>query len=80
MVRPILEYASPVWSPHTKKDVLKLERVQRQSVKFIQSDYSTYSSASNMLNTLNLSDLSYQRYKASKIKNNLILNALIYSE
>jgi ribonuclease P/MRP protein subunit RPP40 len=28
-VRPILEYASPVWSPHIKRDVVLLEKVQR---------------------------------------------------
>ena len=26
-VRPILEYCSPVWSPHLKKDIEALERV-----------------------------------------------------
>ena len=29
MVRPHLEYACPVWAPHTAKDILELERVQR---------------------------------------------------
>ncbi len=28
-VRPVLEYASPVWSPHLKKDIDFLERVQK---------------------------------------------------
>ena len=28
-VRPILEYCSPVWSPHLKKDIEALERVQK---------------------------------------------------
>ena len=29
LVVPVLKYASPVWSPHTKKDTQKLELVQR---------------------------------------------------
>ena len=33
MVRPILEYAAVVWSPHKKKNVRKLERVQRAATK-----------------------------------------------
>ena len=29
IVRPHLEYVCPVWVPHTAKDILELERVQR---------------------------------------------------
>ena len=29
MIRPELEYAEVIWSPHKKKHVLKLERIQR---------------------------------------------------
>jgi hypothetical protein len=32
-VRPILEYGSEVWNPYLKKDVLKLESVQRRFTK-----------------------------------------------
>ena len=32
-VRPILEYASPVWPPHFTKDIDSLERVQRRFTK-----------------------------------------------
>ena len=32
-VRPILEYASPIWSPHSIKDIDALERVQRRFTK-----------------------------------------------
>ena len=30
IVRPVLEYAAPVWNPYLVKDVLALERVQRR--------------------------------------------------
>ena len=31
LVRPILEYASPVWSPHLAKDIHEIENVQRRA-------------------------------------------------
>ena len=35
MIRPKLEYAAVVWSPHKKKDVRKLERIQRAATKMV---------------------------------------------
>ena len=32
-VRPILEYNSPIWSPHLSKDVASIERVQQYFTK-----------------------------------------------
>ena len=29
LVRPILEYALPVWSPHLAKDIHEIEKVQK---------------------------------------------------
>ena len=34
LVRPILEYCSPVWSRHLKKDIDILEKVQRHASRF----------------------------------------------
>ena len=34
MVRPIIEFASPVWDPHTALHVNKIESIQRSAVRF----------------------------------------------
>ena len=38
-VRPILEYASTVWDPHTKELTTQLEMVQRRAARFVTADY-----------------------------------------
>ena len=35
MIRPKLEYAEVIWFPHKKKDVLKLERIQRIATRMV---------------------------------------------
>ena len=34
LVRPILQYCSPLWSPHFKKDSAILEKVQRRTLRY----------------------------------------------
>ena len=35
LIRPRLEYAAVVWSPHRKKDIKKLERIQKIATKMV---------------------------------------------
>ena len=48
IVRPQLEYASPVWDPHTKDDIQKIESVQRRAARWVLGDYSPYSSVTKV--------------------------------
>ena len=33
LVRPQLEYAAPVWTPHLKSQILKIEKVQKRALR-----------------------------------------------
>ena len=61
----------------TKKDINKVERVQRQSARFIMGNYSSYSSVSNMIEILNLQSLEHRRSNASIILFYKTINNLI---
>ena len=41
MVRPILEYASPLWDPYQQTDIKALEQAQRRAARYVFNDYST---------------------------------------
>ena len=63
LVRSTLEYGSVVWDPHLRKDVDKLEKVQRKAARFIKGDYHSREpgSMSRMLNELDLPTLESRR-------------------
>ena len=52
LVRPQLEYASTVWSPHTDLDINKLESLQRRDARWVTGEYQYTSSVSTMLQDL----------------------------
>ena len=51
-MRPIPEYSSPVWSPHTKSNIHKIEMVQRRAACRTLCRFSSYDSVSDMLGDL----------------------------
>ena len=64
LVRPILEYASPAWDPHTATNINKLEAVQRRAARFTMGDYKTTSSTSQMISDLGWPSLQQRRVDA----------------
>ena len=61
IVRPQLEYASPVWDSHTKDDIHKIESVQRRAARRVLGDYSPYSSVTDMIGKLGWRNLEQPR-------------------
>ena len=49
-----LEYCSVVWSPYTKRNIVKLERVQRRATKFILKCDDPYDIRLKKLNLMSL--------------------------
>ena len=48
LVRPQLEYCSPIWDPHHKKNIQKIEAVQNRAARYVNNDYSQHSSVTTM--------------------------------
>ena len=61
VVRPQLEYASSVWSPHTDTAIQQIEKVQRRAARWVKRDYSRTSSVTAMLQSLNWRRLDLRR-------------------
>ena len=61
LVRSNVEYCSVVWSPYTKKNTEKLEKVQKRATKFILKTEDNYEAR---LKKLNLMSLENRRFLA----------------
>ena len=61
LIRPQLEYASTVWSPHTAADAYKIESVQRRAARWTCHDYLQISSVTKMLGDLHWRPLNQRR-------------------
>ena len=63
-VRPVLEYASSVWDPHTRKEIEQIEKVQRRAARFVTNNYKRTDSVSDMIKKLRWQTLEQRRKKA----------------
>jgi hypothetical protein len=76
LVRPVIEYASCVWDPHTAEDINTLENVQRRAARWVSHRFRQTSSVDNMLQDLEWPTLQARRRRARlimfyKVHNNL---------
>ena len=78
LVRPIIEYAAPVWDPYTQRNIYKIEMVQRRAARFVCGRYHNTSSVSEMLQDLEWPSLQQRREMLRlvlfyKIHHNLVI-------
>ena len=64
-IRLIVEYASPVWHPHTKRNTNKIKMVQRRCACYVTGNFCLTSSVTFLLNSLNWPTLEerWQQYR-----------------
>ena len=74
LVRPHLDYAMPVWSPHLKKHIIAIENAQRRATK--QLPGMTNLSYEHRLRILGLPTLTYRRYRGDMIECHKITHGL----
>ena len=51
-IRPIVECASPVWDPHTKRNTNKIEMVQHRCARYVTGNFYRTSSVTSLCNCL----------------------------
>ena len=77
MVKPILEYAAVILSPHTRRDTNMIERSQRQAARFVMNNFSSYVSVTQMLTSLNWPTLAQCRQQKRTIMTFKIIHNLV---
>ena len=65
LVWPKLEYAAPIWSPHLKLQINRIEKVQRIAARWTCRRWRNTSSVSEMLDELEWPSLEAQRDQSS---------------
>ena len=61
-IRPMVEYASTIWDPHTRRNINKLEQVQRHSAHYVTGNHDYTSSISAMVYDLEWTTLEQCRH------------------
>jgi len=72
LVRPVVDYCIPVWRPNARKDITKLEKIQKRFTKMI--DGCKKLSYEQRLSKLKLTSLEDRHYRADMIQVFKILN------
>ena len=61
LLRPKLEYSSPIWNPHTSSQINHLERIQHYAARFVANDHRRTTSPTTLVLTLNWQTIERRR-------------------
>ena len=67
-IRPIVEYATTTWDPHTQRNIKKVEQVQRSSDRFVTNIYDRTHSVTFILN-----DIEWSSLRSRRVQNRLAM-------
>ena len=67
LIRPKLEYATPIWHPHVKTQIDQVEKVQRTAARWTCRRWRNQSHVGDMLNELEWPSLEERREQSSLI-------------
>ena len=81
LVRPLVEYASPVWDPYHQTEIDRIEMVQRRAARYVTNSHNNRSSVNQMLEHLQWKSLEQRRKDAKltmmyKYNTNLLLSIM----
>ena len=77
LVRPKLEHASPIWNPHTRSQINRLERIQHYAARFVANDHRRTTSPTTLVLTPNWQTLKRRRTIKQAMTFYTILNNII---
>ena len=77
LVRPKLEYASPIWNPHTSSKINRLERIQHYAARFVANDHTRTTIPTTLVLTLNWQTIECRRTIKQAMTFYKILNNII---
>ena len=69
LVRPVIEYSSPVWDPYKSNQISQIEQIQRKSARYVLNNYTDRSpgAVTNLINTLKWESLQSRREKIDSL-------------
>ena len=77
LLRPKLEYASPIWNPHTTTQIKHLEKVQHRAAKFVKNYHRRQTATTDLIATLGWPTLERRRIIKQAMTFYKILNNII---